>query len=230
MEHRIDFIRRLFVVAITVGFASRIVDMQWFSIHRWPTRSEWHAIVLLIVGLVAVIESWEGYFSVIAERPQKTITRFVIDIMVAFAFLFLLLSSTYLPFFVSILAIIFMLYVFWNASLFLEYGEEYVASSGTSVPGRNRALSLLKQYVRGMYDPLSSTYSIGITSYWALYFLLICLTTLLVKKEMTFAVALFTVYGLSLYGIDKRKHFSIMTRLVFILGGWLLFSIMYFVS
>src|SRR5512132_2449080 len=103
MEHRIDFIRRLFVVAITVGVASRIGSMEWFVAHRWPTRLEWHAIALLAVGLAAIIESWEGYFASIAERPQRTIARFIIDIMVAFAYLFLLLSSTYLPYFICVM-------------------------------------------------------------------------------------------------------------------------------
>jgi ABC-type dipeptide/oligopeptide/nickel transport system permease subunit len=146
MEHRIDFIRRLFVVAITVGFASRIGSMEWFAAHRWPTRPEWHAIALLAVGLAAIIESWDGYFASIAEKPQKRITRFIIDIMVAFAYLFLLLSSTYLPFFISVMAGIFLLYVLWNISLYLEYKEEFISSPAQArVLGENGGKFVLKQ-------------------------------------------------------------------------------------
>ena len=193
MEHRIDFIRRLFVVAITVGFASRIGSMEWFVAHRWPTRPEWQAIALLAVGLAAIIESWEGYFASIAERPQRTIARFIIDIMVAFAYLFLLLTSTYLPYFVCVMASIFLLYVCWNISLFLEYKEEFIGSPAQPrVIGKNTGESALKQLALGLRDPSSSTYQMGITVYWTLYFIIMCVVTLVTHRDIAFVVAFLT--------------------------------------
>jgi hypothetical protein len=65
----------------------------------------------------------------------------------------------------------------------------------------------------------------GITLYWTLYFLLICLITLAMHKDIAFVVALFTVYGLTMYGVDKKNHFSIVRRSVLIAVGALLFAI-----
>jgi hypothetical protein len=225
MEHRIDFIRRLFVVAITVGFASRIGSMEWFVAHRWPTRLEWHAIALLAVGLAAIIESWEGYFASIAERPQRTIARFIIDIMVAFAYLFLLLSSTYLPYFICVMTGIFLLYFCWNISLLIEYKEEFIGSPAQpNVVDKNSGESVLRQLALGLRDPSSSTYQMAITLYWTLYFLMICIMTLVIRKDMTSAVALVSVYGLAMYGMDKKKLFTIRTRSVLIAVAALFFA------
>lgn len=223
MEHRLDFIRRLFVVAITVGFASRITGMEWFTAHRWPTRPEWQAIALLAVGLAAIIESWEGYFASIGNRPQKTITRFIIDIMVVFAYMFLLLSSAYLPFFVSIMFIIFLLYVSWNISLLIEYRDEFIPKASTVK--QERSISVTSQLSRSFYDPSSSLYGMGITISWALYFLFICIITLAMDKHIEFLVALFTVYGLVMYGVDKNRLFSITTRTVLISIATLVFIV-----
>jgi hypothetical protein len=223
MEHRLDFIRRLFVVAVSVGFASRIGGMEWFTVHRWPTRPEWQAIALLAVGLAAIIESWEGYFASIGNRSQKTITRFIIDIMVAFAYMFLLLSSAYLPFFVSVMFIIFLLYVFWDISLLIEYRDEFIPKM--SVVGQDRSISVISQLSRSFCDPSSSIYGMGITMSWTLYIFMICLITLAMNKNIAFVVALFTVYGLAMYGIDKNRRFSIMTRSALIFIAVLLFVV-----
>jgi hypothetical protein len=126
MEHRIDFIRRLFVVASPSVLPAESAVWNGLSGIAGRRDQSGMRIALLAVGLAAIIESWEGYFASIAERPQRTIARFIIDIMVAFAYLFLLLSSTYLPYFICVMTGIFLMYVCWNISLLIEYKEEFI--------------------------------------------------------------------------------------------------------
>jgi hypothetical protein len=54
---------------------------------------------------------------------------------------------------------------------------------------------------------------------------MICLITLAMNKNIAFVVALFTVYGLAMYGIDKNRRFSIMTRSALIFIAVLLFVV-----
>ena len=146
--------------------------------------------------------------------------------MVAFSYLFLLLSSNYLPFFICVMTGIFLLYVFWNISLYVEYKEEFIGlSAQVSVLGENGGRSVFRQLALSLRDPSSKTYEMVITLYWTLYFLLICLITLAMHKDMAFVVALFTVYGLTMYGVDKNKQFSIVIRSVLIVVAALLFAI-----
>ena len=45
------------------------------------------------------------------------------------------------------------------------------------------------------------------------------------NKDIAFVVALFTVYGLVMYGVDKNRLFPIMTRSALIVIAVLLFVV-----
>ena len=53
---------------------------------------------------------------------------------------------------------------------------------------------------------------------------MICIVTLVIRKDMTFAVALLSVYGLAMYGMYKKKLFTIRTRSMLIAVAALFFA------
>jgi len=63
---RADFIKRLFAVAVSVGFASQLIQLQqaggWLSSsHFW----------FLIVGLFLIINSWEHDFRSLRDKADR---------------------------------------------------------------------------------------------------------------------------------------------------------------
>lgn len=52
-EIREDFAKRLFAVAISVGFATTIARMEWIKLGEFPTAAEFDQILILITGLIA---------------------------------------------------------------------------------------------------------------------------------------------------------------------------------
>jgi hypothetical protein len=61
-KSRADFMKRLFAVAVSVGFASPLTRMGWITNGTAPSGAEWQQIVILATALLATIGSWEGYF------------------------------------------------------------------------------------------------------------------------------------------------------------------------
>jgi hypothetical protein len=70
-ENRADFIRRLFAVTVSVGFANQLIRMTWVTDSQFPQKDELPHIIFLVLGLLLVIQSWEGYFVTINNRPLR---------------------------------------------------------------------------------------------------------------------------------------------------------------
>jgi len=85
---RSDFIRRLFAVIVSVGFANEIIRVL-----QRTTSVEIPHILLLLAGLLMIIESWDGYFSALENRPLEQKPRFYLDTIIVFAYLVLLTVS-----------------------------------------------------------------------------------------------------------------------------------------
>jgi hypothetical protein len=77
---RDDFIRRLFAVAISVGFAATLIKMKWVENGSWPAYHEWEQLAILATGLVATVLSWDGYLASIEAKPLNGYGSFAIDI------------------------------------------------------------------------------------------------------------------------------------------------------
>src|SRR5437879_2822179 len=92
-SHRADFIRRLFAVIVSVGFANQIILMDWVKRGGLPVGPDLVHIVYLILGLLLIIQSWEYYFSTIEKRPLGRTVRFYVDIVIVFSYLMLLTFS-----------------------------------------------------------------------------------------------------------------------------------------
>jgi hypothetical protein len=122
-DDRKDFVRRMFAVAISVGFAGRLVQMNWIkgSQFVWPTATEWIVLLRLVVGILVVVSGWEWYHRDIRVRPLKHPWRFYIDIAVVITTILFLFASDKEEVWLSSLVLIFALYLLWDAVSALEF-------------------------------------------------------------------------------------------------------------
>lgn len=121
---REDFIRRLFAVSVSVGFASQLLKSPFIS-GTEITVDDWAALILMIVALIAVATSWEGYLASVAKFPTVDATRFYIDIIIVFSYVTLLLLS-HRPFaWLVAICVIFLLYFVWDLFRMLTFPSEY---------------------------------------------------------------------------------------------------------
>jgi len=123
-DDRKDFIRRMFAVAVSVGFATRLVTMNWIKGEKliWPlSHNEKMELFRLIVGIFVVVSGWEWYHRDLRDRPLKSPWRFYIDVAVVILTIFFLFSSDKEEVWLSSLVLIFFLYVMWDVSSYLEF-------------------------------------------------------------------------------------------------------------
>jgi hypothetical protein len=93
-KNRADFIRRLFAVTVSVGFANQLIAMNWIRQGKWPPEAtEIPHIIFSVLGLVLVIQSWEGYFTALESRPLERPVRFYVDTAIVLAYLVLLTNN-----------------------------------------------------------------------------------------------------------------------------------------
>ena len=66
---RNDFIKRLFAVAISVGFANHIDQLRWMATLSPPDQKTAQNSALLLVAVLTTVLSWEGYLTSLRDRP-----------------------------------------------------------------------------------------------------------------------------------------------------------------
>jgi len=125
-QSRADFIKRLFAVIVSVGFANQLIGMGWVKNYTFPGIDDLPHIIFLLLGLLLVIQSWEGYFSTLEDRPLETGGRFYVDTAIVFTYLLLLSVSNGTASFLAVICVIFFLYIVWD---FLTFAEGYKPSS-----------------------------------------------------------------------------------------------------
>lgn len=121
VEYREDFIKRLFAVTISVGFAAQvtnIISKSGLNV-SYAVTQHWKELFLLLIAMVAVVGSWEGYLTSILKRPLERF-RFYLDVVIVFAYLLLMLCSHLYDFWYDILAFIFGLYAVWDVGSMLS--------------------------------------------------------------------------------------------------------------
>lgn len=123
LSHRSDFVRRVFAIAISVGFASAIAASKWVEEHRLPKDSEWSPLLCLLAGLILMVGSWEGYHRHFSKTDEK-ITIFFTDVTLLFTYLLILLLSPAPILFLWLVAIVFALYAAWDLQVLLYYREK----------------------------------------------------------------------------------------------------------
>ena len=60
-EARADLIRRLFAVAISVGFAATLARMTWVQNGTLPNAAELNQTLILATALLAAVLGWDGH-------------------------------------------------------------------------------------------------------------------------------------------------------------------------
>jgi hypothetical protein len=168
---RSDLIKRLVPVAISVGFAGRLINAGWLVGGRCPTYGEWQEIPRLLAAIIIVLLSWEWYHRDIIRRPTENLFRFILDIIVIVVdFMFLYASSTEgLVMWSFFLFVIFALYVVWDVVSIFENAQPFLenpapASPAVPFPGLVRVYSLAIGWpTRDNRGPI-------ITLVWTLYF------------------------------------------------------------
>lgn len=205
-EIRADFIKRLFAVAVSVGFAATFVDMDWVKSGSLPNRPEWEQMAILFTGLVATVLSWDGYLLSISNKPLTDYPRFWIDIFLVFIYMFFLISSKQPGFWLPILAVVFGLYVLWDFLTVRVHPGAYNASllpAGAGDTYRARGSDVFRVYKEGFLGKPDTNRGPIITLSWAVYFVVLMIINLRSAEWQVFVAGGFAVLGLALYRGDK---------------------------
>jgi hypothetical protein len=215
-EVRDDLIRRLFAVAISVGAAATLAQMKWVEHGRWPCMEEWQQILILSAAMTATVLSWDGYLVSIKERPLRKFWRFAIDILLVFVYMFLLMTSRLLVWWLFIHALIFVLYAVWDFLTVSDWLDKYY------IPPERRAQQTKRQvYIGGLLDSDAVSRGPIITIIWGLYFWLLYLMNdralrwlnLPGLNQRIIGTTIVVVFGLYLYRQDKANRYTMCKRL-----------------
>ena len=208
VRSREDFMKRLFAVAVSVGFASPLTRMDWIANGTAPDKGQWHQIVILVTALLATIGSWEGYFSAIGSRPLKGVWRFFVDITLVLIYMVLLISSLHPYLFLPILVVIFILYVIWDMLTIYEHTGHYYYSVADNMPNR---CVVATTYWRGIF-PETTEKAVRrghiITVLWALYFSGLLIMRLVLNFDNIYVMCGMASLGLLGYRKNKRTEYD----------------------
>lgn len=130
-QYKIDFIDPLFAVAIHIGVAEGLVKEHWFDQWRLPHGAECWDLFALIVALCAVVQSWVGYHRSIELKPLRDDVpslRFELDVVLLLLYILMFLTYQRLPWFFSLLALVFFVYAWWDFHKTCEYSGQYFGS------------------------------------------------------------------------------------------------------
>ncbi len=208
-EIRADFIKRLFAVAISVGFATTLARMTWVEKGRWPELGEREQIFVLIVSLIATVLSWDSYLLSIMYKPHRKPGRFVIDIVLVFVYMFLLITSKHPSIWMFNLTAIFTLYVIWDVLTVREHISQFDAGITRNDSASVKISEVLRVYARGAIDDNAIDRGPINTFVWAMYFGTLAVLFLLFRKDHMFVTGVFVLAGLVAYRIERdcrMKH------------------------
>jgi hypothetical protein len=206
---RVDLIKRLFAVTISVGFATRFSMTVFNSAYidhsalkvGLLTAEHWRDGVLLIISMIAVILSWEGYLKAIEASPLEDRVRFYTDITLVFFYLMLMLSSQIFHLWFHLLVLIFILYFIWDIARIVAARKDV---SQRAAP-----------------RPLSAA-SIAITAVWLGFFTLLDCSVYfsyvrVVDDWLAFVGGAASAFsGLVLYRVDKSRRFGWCSKVLLV--------------
>lgn len=203
--------RRIFAVAVSVGFATTLSKAEWIQHTRLPNVGEMQQLAVLLTALTATVASWDGYLVSIDKKPLERTGRYVIDVVLVFIYLLLLLTATNPHWWLAIIVGIFTLYLTWDVLSIREHFAAYRASgipedksaSGAQVAAIYRDGFLNRDVAKG---PI-------ITAMWWLYFLGLSLVDRSYSvRHQLWAMCAFAFAGLLLYRYDKSHAFNSRAR------------------
>ena len=233
-DNRADFMKRWFAIAISVGFATALSNMPWLKtgvFFRPDLPVDWDQVkqgARLVAAAVATILSWDGYFQSILKKPLTDSLRFPIDIFLVFLYLFLLLTSKFEHFWLSIHALSFAIYCVWDFLSVKNYRSEYI---NKAYAPNDFYPSIAQVYIGSFTGDRRIYCSPAITLLWPIYFFSLPIMYWLMLQEMdrshpatTFVYAILVIIGLFSYRYDKRKRLTLNKR-VYLIGLGLLLAV-----
>jgi hypothetical protein len=230
-EARADLLRRLFAVAVSVGFAATLARMGWVQNGALPGPAELNQTLILATALLAAVLGWESHLLAMTEKPLFGIWRFLINLVLVFIYMFLLMASAHPECVLWTLAVIFILYVVCDVLTVREQVANTAVLDG--VPGAT-AVQIWSMYANGFTGRAKVSSGPAITLAWAGYFVLLAVIANGRAYAHLRTTCIFALIGLVGFWIDaspgeERKADAHVTRrrMAFILIA-LLAAVVYF--
>lgn len=116
----VGFIDVLFAVVVGQSFALLRPGQQYYLCLEKPAENGWTIAVLILVYAL-VVSSWHFYHWSTTLNPIRSPIRFIIDIVLLFAYYLAFLSANHFPTVITIFLAIFIGYTLWDGVRFYEY-------------------------------------------------------------------------------------------------------------
>lgn len=234
-DARADLVRRLFAVAISVGFAATLARMNWVQNGRLPDPAELNQTIALATALLATILSWDGPLVSMRDKPLFGFWRFLVNVALVFIFMFLLMASMHPGCLILTLAVIFVLYVVWDVLTIREHIASYDRTlAGTAAFATSASAGQIwNVYVGGLLGRARIAPTPLVTLVWALYFVLLALIAAGRADAHVRTSCLFALIGVVGYRLDEAGREGEgadgdMLRRSLIVAGALIAALIYF--
>jgi hypothetical protein len=171
-KFKIDFIDPLFAVAIHIGFVEGLLKEEWLQHHGFPTQlQEFANICMFVAALSVIVASWVGYHLSIYRNAIVGDMRFVLDIVLLILYIFLLLYFQSPSSVAVLMALIFVVYTFWDYFKTIEHAPKFYPNE-VLAPG---PLKYLRRCIVGWLRPTTGGKLMGeiVTFGWTLFYLLL---------------------------------------------------------
>jgi len=225
---REEFMKQWFAIALSVGFATALAEMPWLreGVLDWSLPIDWTQVeqmVRLFVAALATGLSWDGYFQSISNKPIEDGPRFTIDVLLVFLYLFLLLTSKFSYFWLTIHAVAFLFYIAWDYLSIRKHRAAYV----NAPPASDGFVPTVREVYKGSLGDDPRIYrGPAVTLMWPIYFWTLPLSYWLVltasdraKPITTLVYAVWVCLGLLAYRRDKKVKLPFWSRWVLLLGS-----------
>jgi hypothetical protein len=204
-KDRLDLVKRFFAVAVSVGFAGRIIGLERACASPFDQRE---AIGRLIIGLIAVILFWDWYHRDVERRKYRCVPRFILDVLITFECMLFLYSSDHNTVWLSFLALIFVSFVLWDILAIIEWPSRY----GAVPPPANvddeplgGPKAIVGTYCGGVFRPSDENRAPFINLCWTGYFVALWLLSAWLKVSTGSSAVLacvFVLVGVAALRID----------------------------
>lgn len=229
-DARADLVRRLFAVAISVGFAATLAKMSWVQNGRLPDPAELDHSIALATALLATILSWDGPLLSMQEKPLFDVWRFLVNVALVFIYMFLLMASMHPGCMIWTLAVIFVLYVVWDVLTI----REHIARYDHTLAGVTRAspAQISSVYTGGLASKADIEPGPFATLVWAGYFVLLALIVDGRADAHIRTSCVFALIGVVGYRLDQASRqdssANTMLRRALAVAGALIAALVYF--
>jgi hypothetical protein len=128
-KDRHDLIKRFVPIALSVGFAARLVDIDWIKKGTPITYDELEQFARLFTGVFVAVSGWEWYHRDLRWHPLDDAGRFFVDVAVVITTIVFLYSAKDPAHWFGFLILIFALYLIWDALTFRQYKQDFYPST-----------------------------------------------------------------------------------------------------